>query len=130
MVADQCFLCRLSFVVGGVQSKYPDGTSCAAAESSRSSNSGIRTQVWIAVFGVSYRVAGAQQLRASVSRQWLSAGQRARLSDLAEPILFPHYVSNYAPMASGEHEQLGGRLDSRRWTGFDTRRGHGSTERI
>ena len=60
MVADRRILCRLSFVAGDVQPARPDGTSRAAAESPRSGNSGVREKVWIAMFGVPYRVAGAQ----------------------------------------------------------------------
>src|ERR1700722_4527850 len=130
MVAHQRFLCRLPFVVGGVQSKRPHGTSRAAAESPRSSNPGLREKVWTAVFGVSYRVAGAEQLRAGVSRQWLSVGQRARLSHLAESELLSHHISYNSELAPGEHEQFGRRLDSRWWTGFDTRRRHSATERL
>ena len=124
MVAHQRFLCRLPFVVGGVQSKRPHSASRAAAGSPRSSDPGLREKVWIAMFRVSYRVARAEQLRAGVSRQWLSVGQRARLTHLAEPQLFSHHISYNAELAPREHKQFSGRLDSRRRPGFDAGRGH------
>src|SRR5581483_2068833 len=66
--------------------------------------SSLCQEIWLALLGLSCRVAGVKRFRLALQRQRLPADERPGCPDLAESIVLACYLPNYPQLAPRQHQ--------------------------
>ena len=78
-----------------------------AQQSPRCDDPGLRAEVQHGLLGLSYRLARVERLRPALQGPRVPAGQRTRLTDLAESLLHPARLPHHPGVADGPGHQPG-----------------------